>query len=65
MNISKIRVNKFFLNLEDAEKFSASLSKESNAILVPVLNMEDKARGYSHPRIQGYKVIYYSEIKDI
>lgn len=57
----RTRVSKIFL-LEDAAKsFIEDLPSDSEPLTIPMINAEDKARGYPHPRIGGFKVAYWNQ----
>ena len=56
----KIRTSKFFKDLEEAERFCQSLPENSVPLLVPSINLKDKAQGRI-PRVEGYNVHYYKK----
>lgn len=58
-----VRRTEFFTGDQDAERranaFCAALPAEADAVVVCVHDPEDKARGYSQPRVWGFSVAFY------
>lgn len=56
----RTRINKLFALEGAAEAFAESLPAGSEPLIVPVINAEDKARGFT-PRVGGFKVVYWNQ----